>query len=135
MTSTLAFKLRDDGESIEALLPRRKAADAGAGTDRRRLLCAACGLAVTGVDNRIHRDGAHEHRFANPLGLEFRIGCFDAAPGCALIGQATGEHTWFAGFAWRIGLCRRCGTHLGWGYRGGGEGFFGLILDRLRQAD
>lgn len=133
MTPILAFKVRN-GESIEALLPRRKAADADAGSDRR-LLCAACGLAVTGVDSRIHRNGAHEHCFCNPLGLEFHIGCFDAAPGCGLIGQATEAHTWFAGFAWRIGLCRRCGTHLGWGYQCGGEGFFGLILDRLRRAD
>jgi hypothetical protein len=37
---------------------------------------------------------------------------------------------------WRLALCGGCRAHLGWNFRGDKDaGFFGLILDRLREAD
>lgn len=101
----------------------------------RRLLCRACGNVVTSTSARIEVEGAHEHTKRNPAGFEFHIGCFRAAPGCVDRGDACAEHTWFAGHAWRFALCRRCGGHLGWGFVGAGDGFYGLVVARLRLEE
>jgi hypothetical protein len=83
--------------------------------------------------------GAHEHRFMNPAGVLFHIGCFAPAMGCTIVGPDSLEYPWFPGFAWRYAMCGSCGQHLGWHFRQRGEdehdAFFGLILDRLRQAE
>ncbi len=97
----------------------------------RGLLCAACAEPITRDEHRIAIEGRHRHRRTNPTGIEFEIGCFSEAPGATAVGAATAEHTWFAGFFWRISICRGCGLHLGWRFEGGNSGFHGLILDRL----
>ncbi len=99
-----------------------------------RLLCLACGHPITSRRERIREGGDHEHTFANPAGYLFRIGCFARAPGCLLAGQATLEHTWFPGRAWRYALCGGCRTHLGWAFLAGESAFYGLILDRLQES-
>ncbi len=100
----------------------------------KRLFCAACRHPVTHQDERIQIQGGHEHRFANPHGVHFRIGCFREAGGCAAVGPATLEYTWFAGYAWRIALCAHCHAHLGWRFESPGEYFHGLISDRLTSV-
>ena len=97
----------------------------------RPLVCAACGASITTVENRIAVQGAHEHRFLNPAGQVFHIGCFASAIGCTIIGPDSLEYPWFVGFAWRYAMCGSCGQHLGWHFRDGESGFFGLILHRL----
>jgi hypothetical protein len=98
------------------------------------IVCAACGGTVTSARHRVSTNGAHAHRFMNPGGYLFHIGCFAEAVGCAIIGPASNEYPWFPGFAWRIAICAQCRVHLGWHFRGEGPaGFFGLILDRLRE--
>jgi hypothetical protein len=100
--------------------------------EERRLCCVHCGKPITHEDQRIAISSSHRHRFINPHGLVFQIGCFASAPGCAQVGAATEEWTWFSGYAWQVALCRSCGIHLGWRYRNSsGNGFYGLILDRL----
>ncbi|MDF1551421.1 MAG: cereblon family protein [Deferrisomatales bacterium] len=71
------------------------------------------------------------HDRTNPFGVAFTFGCFTEAPGAEPVGEATTRHSWFAGQAWRLALCRACGIHLGWQFEGDAPGFFGLILDRL----
>jgi len=98
----------------------------------RALLCAACGHRITTEGDRINVGASHEHRFFNPSGFLFQIGCFRNAPGCFNIGQPTTEFTWFRGFAWRHSLCEGCGQHLGWCFQDNdGNAFFGLVLNRL----
>ena len=112
---------------------RRAPRTRGAGGDRaegRAYWCGACNTRVAGEDDAIAVAGAHRHRFVNPAGVEFEIGCFRRA-GCRAEGEPTGEHTWFAGFAWSYALCASCRAHLGWIYEGEGPRFFGLILTRL----
>jgi hypothetical protein len=100
--------------------------------DGHRLCCIQCGKPITTEDQRIDIQSSHKHRFTNPHGLVFQIGCFANAPGCAQIGTVTNEWSWFSGYAWQVALCRNCGIHLGWRYRSAsGDGFYGLILDRL----
>ena len=99
----------------------------------RAIVCAACGAVITSAGHRIPVSGAHEHRFMNPAGILFHIGCFAHAIGCTIVGPDSLEYPWFPGFAWRFALCGSCGQHLGWHFRTTRESFFGLILDRLGQ--
>jgi hypothetical protein len=79
--------------------------------------------------------GAHEHRFMNPGGFLYHVGCFASAVGCTVVGPDSPEYPWFVGFLWCCAHCGGCGQQLGWRFRGGGAApFFGLILDRLRDA-
>ncbi len=102
----------------------------------RPLCCAHCRQIVTDDHARIEVRGMHDHHCENPQGLRFHIGCFANAPGCATSGEETDLYTWFEGYTWVIAACGACQTHLGWRFSaaGGGERFFGLILDRLVQA-
>jgi hypothetical protein len=102
----------------------------GGGEAARAWWCAACTTRVADEDAAIEVAGAHRHRFVNPAGVEFEIGCF-AGAGCRVDGAPTLEHTWFAGFAWSYALCANCRTHLGWCYESDATRFFGLILARL----
>lgn len=97
------------------------------------LRCARCQHPVTRPALRVAHAGAHHHTFTNPHGYVFRVGCFSAAPGAAIVGAATRAHTWFPGLAWRMGLCGQCGTHLGWGFvhADGQPALVALILDQL----
>jgi hypothetical protein len=99
------------------------------------LCCAHCGRPITREDQRIPIQGRYEHAFRNPHGIFFHIGCFETAPGCEPLGEATEEWTWFPGYSWQVALCMGCGTHLGWRYRSRtGDLFHGLILDRLSEC-
>lgn len=100
----------------------------------RRLRCAACRRPLTRLRERIDVQGAHAHTRTNPHGFVFRFGCFRHAEGCAQVGEATAEWSWFKGFEWRIVLCAGCRMHVGWFFQApDGEGFHGLVLDRLVQ--
>ncbi len=102
---------------------------------RRALLCTRCGLAITTRDQRIEMNGRHEHTFANPHGIIFRIGCFESAPGCVTLPEEVKEFTWFDGYAWSHAMCFLCGNHMGWKYRAEQNCFHGLVLDRLVEED
>ena len=101
--------------------------------DGKQLLCRACANPVTTPAEAIDRSGAHQHRFSNPTGQEFIIGCFRSAPGCHPEGAAWRQYSWFPGYAWRVALCSRCTCHLGWRFQGETR-FYGLILKQLRSA-
>ena len=76
--------------------------------------------------------GAHQHTFANPHGLVFRIGCFRRARGCGYTGPLSNEFSWFRGYSWRIAVCGRCLNQLGWLFVSSADtAFNGLILDQL----
>lgn len=98
------------------------------------LRCRRCDHGVAPPSARVARAGAHVHTRINPGGWVHSFGCFAEAPGCVPVGPATTEHTWFAGYAWRVALCGGCGEHLGWRFEGAGDAFWGLILERLREA-
>lgn len=120
-----AFK--PDGTERERATKKQTRAGGGAA---RAWWCAACTTRVAGEDDAIDVAGAHRHRFVNPAGVEFDIGCFSDAA-CVRDGEPTLDDTWFPGFAWSYALCRNCRAHLGWRYDGAGPPFFGLILARL----
>ena len=100
----------------------------------KRLFCAACRHPVTHQDERIVVQGGHEHRFTNPHGISYHIGCFRDAAGCTPSGEATAEFSWFSGYAWRIAYCAHCQVHLGWRFQSAADYFHGLIVDRLTSV-
>jgi hypothetical protein len=105
--------------------------DADDEAPERAYRCADCGHAICRRADRCERGGMHSHVFLNPHGFVFRIGCFESAGGCAVMGEAETQHSWFPGFAWRYALCGGCSAHLGWTFESAEERFFGLVLDRL----
>ncbi|MBL7179988.1 MAG: cereblon family protein [Pseudomonadota bacterium] len=118
------LKILDSGVEDEA---EEKTSD-----EEEYLLCRQCLHVITSSAERIAVQGSHRHTFANPHGIVFEIGCFRSVPGCGYAGPAADEFTWFAGFSWRVAVCIRCLTHLGWLFASAGyDSFHGLILDRL----
>jgi hypothetical protein len=113
-----AFSLRQQHGRAAAKEARRTLR----GGTRQRPALALRALRPPGdAPRRAHGSrGAHDHR---------------AAPGCTTQGAASREHTWFAGYAWRIANCASCLGHLGWRYERGADGFFGLILERLAEEN
>jgi hypothetical protein len=98
------------------------------------ILCRFCHAAITTRQQQLTVGASHQHRFVNPAGLQFLIGCFRAAPGCDIVGQAIEEYCWFPGYAWQLATCSDCGEHLGWFYQNGeAEQFFGLIVQKLAR--
>jgi hypothetical protein len=74
--------------------------------------------------------------FANPSGMVFELVLLRDTCDLRLVGPATEEFTWFAGYAWRVALCHACATHLGWRFDAVGlerlpRGFFGLLRREL----
>ncbi len=96
-----------------------------------KVCCRECSHAVTRGRWAIERQGAFEHRFRNPAGWSFQVGCYAQAPGALAQGEPTSECSWFDGYLWRFAICGNCGTHLGWWYVGP-DSFAGLIVTRLR---
>ena len=100
--------------------------------DEEYILCRQCLHVITSPTERITVEGSHRHTFANPHGIVFEIGCFASVAGCGYAGPFSDEFSWFKGFSWRVAVCIRCLTHLGWLFSSTGyESFHGLILDRL----
>ncbi len=98
------------------------------------LLCANCLNMITPRQTAMVVNGFHQHTFANPSGMIYTIGCFRAAPGCAVVGEPSSEFSWFSGFMWRVVACAACQCHLGWRFSSTTASFYGLILDNLVEA-
>ena len=112
---------RESQELVESRVETEKA-----------IRCLKCGYAITGEKDSLSVHGGFRHTFVNPGGYVYTIGCFQAAPGCMIVGEGNSEHTWFPGYIWRLAICGSCATHLGWSFvSGGGDSFYGLIIDQL----
>jgi hypothetical protein len=124
------------GERPPGERPEDEVEDKTIDEDEDIIVCRQCNLPITRPAERINKDGAHRHTFANPHGIVYEIGCFRTAIGCGYTGPASDEFTWFKGYDWRIAVCRACLTHLGWLFSSAGsDQFHGLILDRLKSSE
>ncbi len=123
-----------DKPQLEGLDPKLRELLEPNQQERRFVYCAQCSHVVSSPQERISIAGSHEHRFTNPYGFEFHLGCFRKALGCAISGAATAADTWFPGYLWRFATCEQCGAHLGWYFaHAAGDSFYGLILSRIQQ--
>lgn len=136
MATAMSLSLRARTDKTQLGIERRVRQERRANAAGKRLVCRLCGAFITTDADRLRVSGSHVHRRTNPAGIEFEFGCFAEAPGGQVTGQPTTEFSWFAGHAWSFCLCARCAAHLGWHFEGGEpRPFFGLILDRLDEAD
>jgi hypothetical protein len=100
---------------------------------RGYIYCATCSHVVSHIDHRIEVGGSHDHRFTNPHGFRFHLGCYREALGCTVTGPSNAADTWFPGFHWRIAQCEECAMHLGWCFANAADQtFFGLITERIQ---
>jgi hypothetical protein len=100
----------------------------------KKLVCHVCQSQITDESERIHIQGKNTHLRTNPAGFTYYFECFEDAPGCAVLGLPTMEHTWFNGYRWQICACKKCGEHLGWLFKGENR-FFGLIQGRIISVE
>jgi len=112
------------------------ALDGIGGNGAKAYQCIACGGLITHSDRLIPVGGTNRHLFVNPAGVECDFHTFYSCPGAAALGQATGEHTWFSGYFWRMAFCRQCGQHLGWYYKGASKTerpreFWGILVSHI----
>jgi len=115
-------EFRNRGEEPGRLpgdVPEEDVEDAPEKEEEPYILCRQCSQAITRSTERISKQGAHQHTFANPHGIVYEIGCFRSAIGCGHSGPATDEFSWFPGYEWRVAVCRSCLTHLGWVFAAG----------------
>ena len=94
------------------------------------LVCHICHHVITEDTERINIQGKNSHYRTNPAGFSYGFDCFQAAPGCTVVGTPSTEHTWFDGYRWQISVCQQCGEQLGWRFEGESQ-FFGLIHGRI----
>ena len=94
------------------------------------IYCGTCSAVIGNNRDRIEVNGSHDHRFTNPYGFLFHIGCFSEALGCSIAGTPEAADSWFMGFQWRIAACGDCQRHLGWLFRPGHTRLGGRILLR-----
>jgi cereblon len=101
-----------------------------------RYVCRACRTPITDGSAVFGPGGAPAVQvFTNPEGRVCQVLTVTQARDLLLVGPATSEYTWFPGYAWRVALCGRCTTHLGWRYealQGAAPAiFYGLLLSEL----
>ena len=119
-----------DATAPDEIKPGRRFEDDAFTETGKRLLCRFCLNPVTDNSQKTTPLGQFVHCRTNPAGFTFEFGCYSAAPGCSTAGEETTEHTWFPGHSWKLAVCRACGEHLGWSFKGD-TSFYGLIQDRL----
>ena len=126
-----SFEQKPGKQNRSSVDTRQRTAEDTPDTENK-IRCKACRQVITHRKEMISVNGAHRHSFANPTGLVFEIGCFGSAWGCSHVGPTTNEFTWFKGYFWKIAICGKCQTHLGWRFSASsGHVFHGLILNRL----
>lgn len=95
------------------------------------LLCKNCFNEITNDNFAVSKNNSHTHSFANPYGYIFTIRCFSLAQGVLSTGKEFSEFSWFNSYSWKICLCSRCMTHIGWEFANSQDYFYGLIDDKL----
>ncbi len=112
------------------------ALDGVGGNGAKAYQCVTCGGLITHSDRLVPIEGKNRHVFVNPAGVECDFYTFYSCPGAIAVGEATGDHTWFSGYSWRMAFCHRCGQHLGWGYEAVSRverpcKFWGILVSHL----
>lgn len=128
------FERKGEGGAAGGATPGADTSAGPSSDSRRSIICAPCGAKVAPADAAMSVAGSHFHTLMNPGGFVFEIACYREAPGARRAGAPSAEWSWFPGYLWQIALCASCAVHLGWGFRGDGGSFFGLVRDRIAES-
>ncbi len=122
----------DDKVAIDGLKPEMLQLEDQEQSPGEFIHCRFCAAPITSTREKIEIGISHHHRFTNPAGIIYSIGCFCNAPGCTLNGYPSKEFSWFGGYQWQVVSCSECLEHLGWYYENKRQRFFfGLIISKL----
>lgn len=94
------------------------------------MICHRCQSIITSRNDLIFVLGSNIHSKINPAGFAYQFECYSKAPGCAVIGEPSAEHSWFSGYLWQMAFCEKCSEHLGWFFKCDTR-FYGLIKGRI----
>jgi hypothetical protein len=101
--------------------------------EERRFLCRVCENTITDSSQLFcMRAATVQQVFPNPYGQMRVIMTAKHAQSVAVIGEATSDFTWFAGYSWRVVYCAECRSHLGWLFEannGRPEGDLSTVLE------
>lgn len=111
--------------------------------DRKTYYCAQCGAFIADSGAIVRINGAEDHSFVNPAGVQCNFTTFAHCDNVTVHEDLYLEHSWFPGYGWRFVLCSICLQHLGWKYdavRDGvrPRGFFGILIwsvDSVEQKE
>ncbi len=104
------------------------------------LRCRACGHRVADQKDAVAVGGEPVVRsFVNPHGFVHEVLTLSHAAGMRHGGPRVDADSWFPGYAWQIGGCAGCGSHLGWHYTARLDAvprsFVGLRKAAVREAE
>ena len=71
-------------------LKTRDADDTRPGKDF--IYCARCSTVIGRISDRTEVNGSFDHHCTNPHGINFHVGCFSQALGCAISGPVSYTH-------------------------------------------
>ena len=106
----------------------------------RWVVCRDCSNAIAREDWILSSESDAPLFFSNPHGRAFHLLLATHAPGMLSDPSFTTEHTWFAGYAWSIGVCKSCRQHLGWQFKAvqsdhARQAFVALSRDQVKLSD
>jgi hypothetical protein len=107
--------------------------------NRKNYHCAHCGILIAHGSSLIAVNGAREHSYINPAGVQCNFMTFSHCDNVIVHEDLYLEHSWFAGYGWRFLICEGCFQHLGWKYdslgkTGRPDGFFGVLIGSVKAV-
>ena len=104
--------------------------------DRKTYHCTRCGAFITDSEAMIGIQGAEDHSFVNPAGVQCNFSTFIQCKNVMVDSDLYLQHSWFDGYGWRFIMCAVCLQHLGWKYDAVKKGvspksFFGILVETV----
>jgi hypothetical protein len=102
-------------------------------------LCARCGAVITHSAANVRINGATDHSFVNPVGIQCIFLTFIDCDNVDVHEDLFLEHSWFPAYGWRFLTCGNCAQHLGWKYdalqkKARPRGFFGVLKQAVEEV-
>ena len=104
--------------------------------NRKTYHCSRCGVFIADSGAMIRIQGAEDHSFVNPAGVQCNFSTFGHCENVTVDNDLYLQHSWFTGYGWRFVVCRVCLQHLGWKYDAVKKdvkprGFFGILVETV----
>ncbi len=102
-------------------------------------VCTNCGILITHSAANLKINGATQHSFLNPVGVQCNFLTFSDCQNVYVHEELFLDHSWFPGYGWRFLICGACAQHLGWKYdavrkRVRPTSFFGVLKQAVEEV-